>query len=138
MRAQPPPPDGSDISLRMTIEGAYHHTLCLLGNRSHGGGSPLPPLCCPVGCRCSAAMTRARAVRALRHRLPYHGWMTQKAFEVGLNAVPEWTDVRHVFAPSDTSFHEDVAAFVPASQRLLKRVHAQLTQLDLFDTRKSV
>ena len=97
MRAQPPPPDGEVVSLRMTIDGAYKHTL-----------------------------------------LPYHGWVTEKAFEVAAAAAPDWADVRPHFAPSDAFFAEDAGAFVRASQRLLPRIMAALTRLDLVDTRKSV
>ena len=97
MRAQPPPPDGSEISLHFTIEGAYRHVL-----------------------------------------LPYHGWMTEKAFGVAASTAPEWRDVRHVFAPSDGDFCADVSVFVPASQALLGRINAALEHLDLVDTRKSV
>ena len=97
MRAQPPPPDGSLVTLRTTIEGAYQHTL-----------------------------------------LPYHGWMTEKAFQAAVMASPEWEAVRPDFAPTEELYREDVGTFVAASQPLLKRINAALTQLDLFDTRKSV
>ena len=97
MRAQPPPPDDSAPTLRLTIDAAYRHTL-----------------------------------------LPYHGWMTQKAFEVAVAAAPEWVEVRPVFAPSDAAFREDVAVFVQGSQMLLGRINSALTRLDLVDTRKSV
>ena len=70
--------------------------------------------------------------------LPYHGWMTQKAFEVAAAAAPAWSEVRPVFAPSDEAFRDDVGVFVQASQRLLQRINAALARLDLVDTRKSV
>ena len=76
---------------------------------------------------------------AYRHTLlPYHGWMTQKAFEVAAAAAPDWDDVRPVFAPSDESFRADVAALVQHSQPLLKRIYEALTRYDFVDTRKSV
>ena len=93
----PPPPDGSEITLAMTIDGAYRHTL-----------------------------------------LPYHGWMTEKAFEVAVAAAPGWPDVRHAFAPSDDDFRNDVAVFVQATHEPLKRVNGALEMLDLVDIRKSV
>ena len=97
MRAQPPPPDGDEPSLRATIDGAYQHTL-----------------------------------------LPYHGWVTEKAFSVAVATTPEWPEVRPVFAPSDADFRADFAVFLPHSQALLQRINAALTHLDLVDTRKSV
>ena len=97
MRAQPAPPDGSILSLQMTIDGAYKHTL-----------------------------------------LPYHGWVTQKAFGVAVAAAPEWDDIRAAFAPDVHSFREDVSSFVSASQSLQRRVNAALSQLDLVDTRTTV
>ena len=53
-------------------------------------------------------------------------------------ASPEWEAVRPDFAPTEELYREDVGTFVAASQPLLKRINAALTQLDLFDTRKSV
>ena len=97
MRAQPPPPDGTVLSLKTTIDGAYRHTL-----------------------------------------LPFHGWVTEQAFQVAVAAAPEWEEVRPYFAPSDAAFAEDVAAFVKASQNMLRRIDAALARLDLVDTRKSV
>ena len=97
MRAQPPPPDGTAVSLRVTLDGAYRHIL-----------------------------------------LPYHGWMTEEAVDLAVKTAPDWDDVRPHFAPSDHAFREDVAAFLPASQRLLRRINAARARLDLVDVRRSV
>ena len=76
---------------------------------------------------------------AYKHTLlPYHGWVTEKAFDVAAAAAPDWAVVRPHFAPSDEFFVEDAYAFVRASQKLLPRIMAALTKLDLVDTRKSV
>jgi len=93
---------------------------------------PAPPDGAPVSLRTTIE-------GAYRHALlPYHGWVTEKAFEVAVTTAPEWHEVRAVFAPSDAAFREDVAVFVQASQAVLRRINAALTRLDLVDTRKSV
>lgn len=70
--------------------------------------------------------------------LPYHGWVTQKAFEVALQAAPTWQSVRPYFAPTDEAFSADVAGFVGLSQSLQGRVMAALRELDLVDVRTTV
>ena len=70
--------------------------------------------------------------------LPYHGWVTQKAFQMAFQASPTWESVLPYFADSDDVFRQDVDGFVLASQELKLRVMAALSQFDLVDVRKSV
>ena len=95
---------------------------------------PAPPDAPPGGVPFSETLNEVYA-----HTLqPYHGFVTEKAFTVAVSVAPAWEDVRPMFAPSDADFREDVGVFVGASQKLIKRVMAALTEFDLVDTRKSV
>lgn len=69
---------------------------------------------------------------------PYHGWVTQKAFEMAFHASPTWEEVLPYFADSPDVFREDVKAFTRVSQGLQDRVMSALRELDLVDIRKSV
>lgn len=82
---------------------------------------------------------RATLESAYEHLLlPYHGWVTQKAFEVAVAATPDWEAVRSTLAPSEGEFRDDVKGFVLASQEALRRVNQALAQNDLVDVRKCV
>ena len=70
--------------------------------------------------------------------LPWHGWVTQKSFEVAVNAAPDWADVLPVLAPTHAEFKADVDEWVRTSQKLLGRVTGVLRALDLEDVRKTV
>ena len=70
--------------------------------------------------------------------LPFHGWVTQKAFDVAVQALPEWDAVRPIFAPVEADFAAEAAAYTRASSSLIARISATLAALDLVDTRKTM
>ena len=93
-----------------------------------------PPL--PTGGAVPLTTTIDQAYR--NTLLPYHGWVTEKAFTVAVSAAPDWEDIKHNFAPNDEMFRADVAVFVRSNQGLLARVNQALRKLDFVDLRKSV
>ena len=70
--------------------------------------------------------------------LPYHGWVTEKAFVLAVQAAPAWSDVERHFAPTLDDFKSDVHEWVRISQQIQDRITAVLRALDLEDTRKSM
>lgn len=77
---------------------------------------------------------------AYKHTLqPYTGWVSQKSFEVALNAVPSWTVVRPKLGPpTEAGFKTAADAWIDASTALSYGLKQMLKALDLEDSRKSL
>jgi len=97
--------------------------------------SLLPYHACPLSASSPHPITpHSHSLNACQSSLqPYHGWVTQKAFAVAVQTVPEWPTVLLKLAPDQETFRDDVEAWVRSSP--VPRLTAILTELDLIDTR---
>ena len=67
--------------------------------------------------------------------IQYHGWVTQQAFSLTIQAAPEWSSIEGKLAPDNDTFRADVAEWVSASP--VKRINTILTELDLVHDQKT-
>ena len=69
--------------------------------------------------------------------LPFHGWVTQRAFEVAVQAAPEWSAVLPLFAPTEAEFRTDALSWCEAAHGLIARINATLDALGLRSSAKT-